>query len=56
MNNSELIEFVAMLLIEKKCNIEPDFYDYVIVNSDKDTFNKRYVELLDKFLNQYALK
>ena len=55
MKESELIEFVTMLLVENKCNKEEDFCRYFLKNSDRNEFNSRYKILLDKFLNNYAL-
>ena len=55
MDNKELLEFIAMLLIENKCKKESEFYSYFVINSNRKTFNERYKELLDKFLNYYAL-
>jgi hypothetical protein len=55
MNTNDLVEFIAMLLIEKKAKEDDKFYDYFIINSNKESFNKRYDELLDNFLNSYAI-
>ncbi len=55
MNTNDLVEFIAMLLIEKKAKEDDKFYDYFIINSNKESFNKRYDELLDNFLNLYAI-
>lgn len=55
MTEYRLIEFATMLLIEKKAQEDLEFYNYLLANSDKDAFNNRYKELLDEFLNQYAL-
>ena len=55
MNTNDLVEFIAMLLIEKKAKEDNKFYDYFIINSNKESFNKRYDELLDNFLNLYAI-
>ena len=55
MEYNEKIEFITMLLIENRCNRDQEFLNYIIVNSDKETFNKRYMILLDKFLKDYAL-
>lgn len=55
MNTNDLVEFIAMLLIEKKAKEDDKFYDYFIINSNKESFNKRYNELLDNFLNLYAI-
>lgn len=48
-------EFITMLLLEKKCLEDTSFYDYFISHTNKENFNKRYKELLDNFLNKYAL-
>lgn len=48
-------EFILMLLIEKKCQENTSFYDYFISHANKEKFNARYKELLDNFLNKYAL-
>ena len=48
-------EFITMLLIEKKCQESTVFYDYFVEHANKEQFNQRYKELLDSFLNKYAL-
>lgn len=56
MTLEELLEFNTMLMIENKCLKSDIFYDYVDRNCDiNNVFNVRYDELLDKFLNKYAL-
>lgn len=50
-----MLEFVTMLLIENRCNKEDKFYGYIEKNTNVEVFNKRYKQLLDKFLNDYAL-
>ena len=55
MESKEMIEFIAMLLIEKKCQEDSDFHEYLLTNSDRDSFNTRYKILLDKFLTMYAV-
>ena len=56
MNIEELLEFNTMLLIERRCQEHNDFYNYVDRHCDvTNKFNTRYKELLDKFLNKYAL-
>ena len=55
MESKEMMEFIAMLLIEKKCQEDSDFHEYLLINSDKDSFNTRYRILLDKFLTMYAV-
>ena len=44
-----------MLLIENACYNNDKFSKYIEEHYDIEKFNKRYVELLDNFLNQYAL-
>ena len=51
-------EFIIMLLIENRSYCSKDegiFYDYLKEHYDLNKFNDRYRELLDKFLNDYAL-
>lgn len=48
-------ELIIMLLLEKKAFEHPDFYEYLREYYDVDEFNDRYRELLDDFLNRYAL-
>jgi len=50
-------EFIIMLLIENQCKsgISNELYSYISDNYDISAFNDRYRELLDKFLNDYAL-
>lgn len=55
MESKEMMEFIAMLLIEKKCREDSDFHEYLLINSDRDSFNMRYQILLDKFLTMYAV-
>ena len=55
MNVAEYIEFISMLLIENNCYNNIKFADYVKKYYDVNKFNNRYMELLDKFLNKYAL-
>lgn len=55
MKSKELLEFVAMLLVEKKSYDFETFNEYILEHVDKETFNKRYKILLDKFLTMYAV-
>jgi len=55
MDINELVEFNVMLLIEKKAKEEDKFYEYFLRKANKKKFNARYQELLDKYLNLYAL-
>jgi len=55
MDINELVEFNIMLLIEKKAKEEDKFYEYFLSKANKKKFNARYKELLDKYLNLYAL-
>ena len=55
MDINELVEFNIMLLIEKKAKEEDKFYEYFLRKANKKKFNVRYQELLDKYLNLYAL-
>lgn len=48
-------ELILMLLLEKKAFEHADFYEYLREYYDIDEFNDRYRELLDDFLNRYAL-
>lgn len=48
-------EFIIMLLLENNCFNNIRFSDYLKDNYDTKRFNKRYKELLDDFLNEYAL-
>jgi len=50
-----LQEFITMLLIENNCFNDIRFSDYIENNYDTKKFNKRYMELLDDFLKDYAL-
>ena len=57
MDSKEYEEFIIMLLIENrvlKAN-GSDFLDYLKERYSLKLFNKRYSELLDKFMNTYAL-
>lgn len=55
MKSKELLELVAMLLIEKKSYDFESFTEYILERVDKETFNNRYKILLDKFLTMYAV-
>ena len=50
-------EFIIMLLIENRSFLADDknFFNYLEERYDLEKFNKRYVELLDNFLEPYAL-
>ena len=50
-----MLEFILMLLIEKKVNEDEKFYYHFLEVADKKTFNDRYKQLLDEFLSNYAL-
>lgn len=52
---SEAEEFIIMLLLENNCFNNIRFSDYLKDNYNGKKFNKRYKELLDDFLNEYAL-
>lgn len=55
MESKELLELVAMLLVEKKSYDFESFTEYILEHVDKETFNNRYKILLDKFLTMYAV-
>ena len=55
MSLEEREEFITFLLIENNCYNNIKFSDYIKNNYNVSEFNKRYKELLDKFLNNYAL-
>lgn len=50
-------EFIIMLLLENRCLKQEgeNFHSYLSKHCDIESFNKRYKELLDKFLTNYAL-
>ena len=48
-------EFSIMLHLERLANVNREFAEHLSNNYDIDKFNKRYRELLDEFLNDYAL-
>ena len=52
---SEAEEFIIMLLLENNCFNNIRFSDYLKDNYNTKKFNERYKELLDNFLNEYAL-
>lgn len=52
---SEAEEFIIMLLLENNCFNNIRFSDYLKDNYNTKKFNERYKELLDNFLNKYAL-
>ena len=55
MTNERRTEFTVMLLLERRCLENSDFYDYIKEHYNIKAFNSRYMELLDDFLNNYAL-
>jgi hypothetical protein len=55
MDSREKEEFIVMLLIENNCFNNIKFSDYIKEHYNIDKFNNRYMELLDSFLNEYAL-
>ena len=55
MSSREKEEFIIMLLIENNCFNNIKFSDYIKEHYDVDKFNNIYMELLDSFLNEYAL-
>ena len=55
MGSKEKEEFIIMLLIENNCYNNIKFSDYMKKYYDTKKFNSRYKELLDDFLNDYAL-
>ena len=55
MGSREKEEFIIMLLIENNCFNNIKFSDYIKKHYNIDKFNNRYMELLDNFLNEYAL-
>ena len=55
MSSREKEEFIIMLLIENNCFNNIKFSDYIKEHYNTDKFNNRYMELLDNFLNEYAL-
>ena len=48
-------EFIIMLLLERLSIDNRDFEDYFKSNYNLNKFNNRYKNLLDEFLNPYAL-
>ena len=52
---SEVEEFTIMLLLENLARKNKDFLNYLYDKYDAKVFNNRYRELLDKFLEPYAL-
>ena len=58
MGSNDRQEFIIMLLIENRSYCSSDngnFYHYLKEHYDLNKFNKRYMELLDKFMEPYAL-
>lgn len=52
-----MLEFSILLGLENGCKINPDLKDYIenLNFYNVIRINERYAELLDKFLNKYAL-
>lgn len=55
MDFRERDEFIIMLLVERLAYKDDRFYNHFKENYDVNKFNERYRELLDKFLDPYAL-
>ena len=55
MSFGEREEFIIMLLLENLAHRDKDFLNYMYDRYEAKTFNDRYKELLDKFLEPYAL-
>ena len=55
MGSREKEEFIILLLLENNCFNDMQFSEYVRDNYDTKKINVRYRELLDDFLNEYAL-
>lgn len=49
------LEFLLMLLLERKSYEEELFNDFLHKKYDLKAFNDRYMELLDEYLNKYAI-
>ena len=55
MDSREKEEFIILLLLENNAYNNIQFSDYLKDKYDISKFNKRYMELLDNFLKEYAL-
>lgn len=55
MTVERMLEFSILTHLEDKYNEDDDFSIYMDSHCNLDKFNKRYGELLDEFLTQYAL-
>lgn len=55
MTTERMSEFTIMLFLEQLVLNNRDFNDYLHDYYNVDKFNIRYRELLDEFLNDYAL-
>ena len=59
MESDEKQEFIIMLLIENRSYSSSDkknaYYRHLKEHYNIEKFNKRYMELLDKFMKPYAL-
>ena len=58
MGSNDKQELIIMLLIENRVlsdSPRDEFYEFLNKNYNLEAFNKRYMELLVKFLNEYAL-
>ena len=58
MGSREKEECIIMLLIENRALLQNDreqFLDFLKERYDLNKFNERYKELLDNFMNDYAL-
>ena len=55
MSSKEKEEFIILLLLENNAYNNIHFADYLNDKYDTSKINKRYMELLDSFLKEYAL-
>lgn len=58
MGSNDKQELIIMLLIENRVlsdSPRDEFYEFLKKKYNLEAFNKRYMELLVKFLNEYAL-
>ena len=56
MGQNDKLEFIIMLLIENRAlGDNGDFLCFLKEHYDIKSFNKRYTQLLDEYMNQYAL-
>jgi len=55
LSNGEREELIILLLLERLGEHNVQFNKHLVANYNTEAINDRYIQLLDMFLNEYAL-